>query len=81
MIGIALKGKYRGQAQRWFAFRFEGKEAEINITHPPDGSAAEFDAWDWVDMETLPNLIVPFKREIYQSVVDAFRHLASEKPA
>ncbi len=75
MVGIALKGKYRGQAQRWYAFRFEGEETEINISHPPDGQAVEFDAWDWVDMETLPDLIVPFKRALYQTVVDAFRHL------
>ncbi len=75
LIGIGLKGKYRGQTQRWFAFRFEGYEDEIAINPPPGGHAAEFDAWEWKRMEELPELIVPFKREVYRKVVEAFRHL------
>lgn len=77
LIGIALKGKYRGQSQKWFAFRFEGDESEINITHPPDGSEQEFDMWEWKEMHELPDLIVDFKREIYQQVVAGFKHLAA----
>lgn len=76
LIGIALKGKYRGQKQRWFAYRFEGEESEIAIDPPPDGHAAEFDAWDWKPMAELPSLIVPFKRRLYEEVVEAFQHLA-----
>ena len=76
VVGIALKGKYRGQTQRWFAFRFEGDESEIAINPPPGGHAAEFDAWAWKPMEELPDLIVPFKREVYRKVVAAFRNLA-----
>ena len=76
LLGVGLKGKYRGQKQKWFAFRFEGDECEINITHPPDGSHPEFDAWDWKEMDELPDLIVPFKRELYLRVVKEFRHLA-----
>ena len=76
VVGIALKGKYRGQTQRWFAFRFEGDESEIAINPPPGGHAAEFDAWAWKPMQELPDLIVPFKREVYRKVVAAFRHLA-----
>ena len=76
VVGIALKGKYRGQTQRWFAFRFGGDESEIAINPPPGGHAAEFDAWAWKPMEELPDLIVPFKREVYRKVVAAFRHLA-----
>lgn len=75
LVGIALKGKYRGQTQKWFAYRFEGDESEIAINPPPGGHEAEFDAWDWKEMEALPELIVPFKREVYRQVVDAFRHL------
>lgn len=72
-LGIALKGKYRGQRQRWFAFRFTGDETEINVTEPGDGSMpAEFDRWRWEDLEKLPDLIVPFKREAYLQVVEAF---------
>lgn len=76
MVGIALKGKFRGQTQRWFAFRFEGDESEIAINPPPGGHEAEFDSWAWKPMMDLPELIVPFKRKVYDEVVAAFRHLA-----
>lgn len=76
LVGVALKGRYRGQSQKWFAYRFEGDDSEIAINPPPGGHAAEFDAWAWKDMDELPELIVPFKREVYQKVVAAFRHLA-----
>lgn len=75
LIGIGLKGKYRGQTQRWFAFRFEGSDDEVAINPPPGGHSAEFDAWEWRRMEELPELIVPFKRDVYLKVVEAFRHL------
>ena len=76
LVGIALKGRFRGQTQKWFAFRFEGSENEIAIDPPPGGHEAEFDAWDWKPMAQLPELIVPFKRRVYDEVVAAFRHLA-----
>lgn len=76
LVGIALKGKYRGQTQKWFAFRFEGDDGEIAIDPPPGGHEAEFDAWGWKKMAELPALIVPFKRRVYEDVVAAFRHLA-----
>jgi len=76
LVGVALKGKYRGQAQKWFAFRFEGDESEIAINPPPGGHTAEFDTWAWKLMADLPELIVPFKRKVYEQVVAAFRHLA-----
>jgi putative (di)nucleoside polyphosphate hydrolase len=79
LIGIGLKGKYRGQTQRWFAFRFEGSEDEIAINPPPAGHAAEFDEWAWLPMEELPDLIVPFKRDVYLKVVEAFQHLLASK--
>jgi len=75
LIGSALKGKYSGQTQRWFAFRFEGEDSEINIANPPDGAPVEFDQWQWVDIDELPRRIVEFKREVYVQVVAAFRHL------
>ena len=80
MVGIGLKGKYRGQEQHWFAFRFTGDESEIRINPPPDGHDAEFDAWQWRDMGSLPDNIVAFKRDAYRQVVDMFGHL-SGKPA
>jgi putative (di)nucleoside polyphosphate hydrolase len=76
LLGIALKGRFRGQAQRWFAFRFEGDDSEIAINPPPGGHQAEFDAWAWKPMAELPELIVPFKRGVYDQVVGVFRHLA-----
>jgi putative (di)nucleoside polyphosphate hydrolase len=76
LLGIALKGKFRGQTQKWFAFRFEGDESEIAINPPPGGHEPEFDAWAWKPMAKLPELIVPFKRNIYEEVVATFRHLA-----
>jgi putative (di)nucleoside polyphosphate hydrolase len=74
MIGIGLKGKYRGQKQRWFAFRFDGDDREVNID--PVGHEKEFDAWAWKPMADLPGLIVPFKRKVYDEVCAAFAHLA-----
>ena len=79
LIGIGLKGKYRGQTQRWFAFRFEGNEDEIAINPPPGGHEPEFDQWAWLPMEDLPGLIVPFKRGVYDQVVAEFQHLAGTK--
>ncbi|WP_245422079.1 RNA pyrophosphohydrolase [Alsobacter soli] len=73
VVGQAWKGKYRGQTQRWFALRFEGDESEIDIHAPAGGHKAEFDAWRWERMERLPELIIPFKRPVYERVVDAFR--------
>lgn len=76
LIGIGLKGKYRGQTQRWYAFRFDGDESEIAINPPPGGHEPEFDAWEWKDMAELPHLIVPFKRSVYEQVVAEFAHLS-----
>lgn len=76
LVGIALKGRFRGQRQRWFAMRFEGRDNEIDISGRK-GQKREFDAWKWVDMARLPKLIVPFRRETYRTVVREFRHLAA----
>jgi putative (di)nucleoside polyphosphate hydrolase len=71
LIGIALKGRYRGQRQKWFAMRFTGREAEIDVA-PRGGRKAEFDAWRWADVSELPGLTVPFKRQVYADVVREF---------
>jgi len=71
LLGTALKGRYRGQKQKWFAMRFTGSEREIDIS-PRNGHKAEFDAWRWVPAAKLPSLIVPFKRQVYRDVVAAF---------
>lgn len=63
------KGRYRGQAQKWFLLRFTGTDADIDIAteHP------EFSSWRWADPEELPELAVPFKRDIYERVLAEFR--------
>ncbi|MEE9374797.1 MAG: RNA pyrophosphohydrolase [Rhizobiaceae bacterium] len=71
-----ISEKHRGQKQKWFAYRFEGDESEIQINPPPDGHKAEFDNWRWEDMHRLPELIVEFKRGVYEQVVKRFAHLA-----
>lgn len=74
LMGIALKGRYRGQRQLWFAMRFTGNDSEIDI-RPRKGLKAEFDAWRWTDVHDLPALIIPFKRPLYETLVNEFRHL------
>jgi putative (di)nucleoside polyphosphate hydrolase len=72
LVGIAFHGKYKGQRQKWFALRFTGKESDIDLTaHDP-----EFSSYRWVSLEELPDLIVPFKREIYQTVIVALGQYA-----
>jgi putative (di)nucleoside polyphosphate hydrolase len=72
ILGKAWKGRYRGQTQKWFALRFTGDESEIDVEHPPDGHKAEFVEWRWEPMGNLPNLVVPFKRPVYERVVAEF---------
>ncbi|WDR01553.1 RNA pyrophosphohydrolase [Devosia algicola] len=72
-LGIALKGKYRGQRQRWFAFAFTGADTEIDVETPGGGTfKVEFDAWRWERLSRTPQLIVPFKKDAYEKVVAAF---------
>jgi putative (di)nucleoside polyphosphate hydrolase len=73
LVPVIWKGRFRGQRQKWFAFRFEGVDKDIDIeTKDP-----EFSAWKWVDFATVPDLIVPFKRDLYRQVVVEFQHLAA----
>ena len=72
LVGVAFKGKYKGQRQKWFALRFTGSDSDIDLTaHEP-----EFSAFQWVSLEALSDLIVPFKRPTYQQVIAAFAPLA-----
>ncbi len=58
--------------QRWFALRFTGSDEDIRL----DSHTREFEAWKWENIDRLPDLVVGFKRDIYEQVVEAFRHLA-----
>jgi putative (di)nucleoside polyphosphate hydrolase len=68
--------KFRGQRQKWFAFRFAGADDEINVTISHDNEPPEFDAWRWERLEQLPDLVVPFKREVYRHVARTFSGFA-----
>jgi putative (di)nucleoside polyphosphate hydrolase len=71
--GSKIARGWRGQKQVWFALRFEGLDAEIDLTaHGPP----EFDAWRWGELDEAPDLVVPFKRPTYEAVVEAFRPFA-----
>lgn len=72
----AWRGRYRGQSQKWFAFRFDGDESEIDILNPGGGHKPEFDAWRWVPLAETTELIIPFKREVYREVVRLFAGVA-----
>ena len=70
----AWKGRYQGQMQRWFAFRFLGGDDEINIAtkHP------EFRDWKWVDIQNIAAQTIEFKRNAYEEIRDAFHEVAEE---
>jgi putative (di)nucleoside polyphosphate hydrolase len=68
-----MGGRYRGNRQKWFAMRFTGTDADINLAteHP------EFDAWEWVRPERLPELVALFMRRLYLDLLAEFRTLWS----
>jgi putative (di)nucleoside polyphosphate hydrolase len=72
LLGVALRGRFRGQKQKWLAMRFAGQDRDIAIAT----SEPEFKAWKWLPIDDLPELIVPFKRPVYDKVIAAFRDLA-----
>jgi putative (di)nucleoside polyphosphate hydrolase len=66
---IKQRGRYKGQRQKWFAFRFKGRDADIRLdTHTP-----EFSDWRWAPLEQAPSLVIPFKRVTYEQVVQRFK--------
>jgi putative (di)nucleoside polyphosphate hydrolase len=80
MLGVALKGQYRGQRQKWFAMRFTGADSDFNIHAPAGGHEPEFDEWRWADADEVLGLIIPFKRSVYQSVLEEFGPLLKTRP-
>ena len=73
LLGKIWRGKYRGQKQRWFILRFSGEENEINVnTKKP-----EFLEWKWVEIESLPNIIVDFKKKVYEELLVEIRKIIS----
>ncbi|MDR6850208.1 putative (di)nucleoside polyphosphate hydrolase [Sphingomonas sp. BE270] len=68
LVGKVWKGKWRGQRQRWFLYRFLGSDADIDIAT----AHQEFKDWTWVEPHTLPEVIVAFKKPLYEQVLAAF---------
>ena len=68
--------KYRGQKQKWFAFLLTGNDSEIDVLTPAGGAhEAEFSEWRWEDLNNMPELIVPFKKHVYEQVATEFAPL------
>ena len=69
LLGKIWGGKYRGQRQKWFLYRYLGTDGQIDIAtaHP------EFSRWKWVTADEMIAAIVPFKRAVYEQVVESFR--------
>ncbi len=72
LVPILWKGRFRGQTQKWFALRFTGTDADIDI----ETKKPEFLDWKWAEVDALPDLIVPFKRDLYAELVRRFGPLA-----
>tara|TARA_B100000780_G_scaffold51893_1_gene32064 strand:- start:127 stop:609 length:483 start_codon:yes stop_codon:yes gene_type:complete len=70
LISKLWDGKYRGQKQKWFLMRFMGDDTDINI----DTKEPEFSVWKWIAPSDLPDAIVPFKRDVYVAVLEAFQN-------
>lgn len=68
--------KFRGQRQKWFALRFTGRDEDIDPLTPRNGQPAEFDAWRWERLDRVADLVVPFRRQIYQNVARLFAEFA-----
>lgn len=73
LISKIWGGRYRGQKQKWFVMRFDGDDSDINIEtdHP------EFSEWKWIEMKKLPDIIVPFKRELYAELAQEFSRFSA----
>lgn len=68
LVGRLWKGKWRGQRQLWYLFRFLGADSDVNIAT----SEPEFRAWRWIEPQQLPELIVPFKKQLYIDILATF---------
>ena len=77
IAGKAWKGRFKGQTQKWFALLFTGPEAEIDVRSPAGGHKAEFTRWRWERLSRAPDLIIPFKRSVYESLTEIFADFAA----
>lgn len=77
LIGRSWGGRYRGQKQKWVALRFTGSDSEVNLKPAKNdkGHKQEFDQWKWATMDEVLDIVVPFKKAVYEDVIAALRHL------
>ena len=75
IAGMVWGGRYRGQRQKWFAMRFLGEDSDIDIAT----AAPEFNAWRWAALEEVPAQIVPFKRPLYDAILEEFSDLVADQ--
>jgi putative (di)nucleoside polyphosphate hydrolase len=68
--------RFRGQRQKWFALRFTGSDHDIDPLTPRNGQPAEFDSWRWERLDRVPDLVVPFRRDMYRMVAERFADFA-----
>ena len=69
LLGKIWRGKFRGQKQKWFIVKFLGNDEEINL----EMDKPEFIEWQWLDIENLPNVIVDFKKKVYEKLLPKIR--------
>jgi putative (di)nucleoside polyphosphate hydrolase len=77
LIGRSWGGRFRGQKQKWVALRFTGQDSEVNLKPAKNdkGHKQEFDQWKWASMDEVLDIVVPFKKRVYEDVIAALRHL------
>ena len=61
-------GTYRGQSQKWMLLRYKGMDADINIST----EIPEFEQWQWMNPDKLVELAVPFKKDVYRTLMTHF---------
>ncbi|MDR3449659.1 MAG: RNA pyrophosphohydrolase [Alphaproteobacteria bacterium] len=73
---VIFRGKYRGQEQEWFALKYLGSDADIDLSGEHEPELPEFVAWKWVELAETPDLIVPFKKPVYDAMAAGFAPIA-----
>ena len=73
LLGKIWRGKFRGQKQKWFIVKFLGNDEEINL----EKDKPEFIEWKWLDIEKLPNVIVDFKKKVYEQLLPKIRNFTN----
>jgi putative (di)nucleoside polyphosphate hydrolase len=72
LLGVSWGGKFRGQKQKWYGLRFLGEDSDFDLNTFDE---PEFSTWRWARLEELPDLVVPFKRDVYTKLAEEFRDL------